>query len=110
MALANRRTSQMLSVTAVEQTYVFPVEVVSYIIWSADVQLILEEDNAIDAHSFRVPQNVLFGPARVAKELHYQSVAGTGNAFLKWLPRLSTGTTDSEQWERRGGVQIGIGG
>lgn len=110
MALANRRTSAVLSVTNADQTYTFPVEVVSYVIWSADVQLILEEDNDIDASSFRVPVNVLFGPARVAKELHYQSVAGTGLAFLKWLPRASIGTTDSPEWERRGGVQIGVDG
>jgi len=110
MALANRRTSAVLTVTNVEQIFTFPVEVVSYVIWSADVQLITEEDNTIDGNSFRIPVNVLFGPARVAQELHYQSVAGTGLAFLKWLPRASTGTSDSEQWDRRGGVQIGIDG
>lgn len=110
MQLAANRTSTVLTVNNTDQTFTFPVEVVSYIIWSADVQLILEEDNAIDANSFRVPQNVLFGPARVVKELHYQAVAGAGLAFLKWQPRQTDGTTDWEQWDRRGGVQIGIGG
>lgn len=110
MALANRRTSQLLVVTAVPDSFEFPVEVVSFIIWSADVQLILEEDNVIDANSFRVPQNVLYGPARISKVLYFASVAGAGIAFLKWQPRASDGTTDWEQWERRGGVQIGTGG
>ena len=94
------RTSALLSVTALEQEYTFPVEVVSYLIWSADGQLILEEDNAIDANSFRIPVNVLYGPARVGKTLHYKFVAGTGIAFMKWLPRLSAGQlSDREMWQ-----------
>lgn len=110
MQLASRRTSAMLAVTIADQTYIFPVEIVSYVIWSADGQLILEEDNAIDANSFRIPTNVLWGPARVCKELHYAFVAGAGLAFLKWQPRASDGTTDWQQWNRRGGIEIGIGG
>jgi len=110
MAQSIERTSQVLSVTTSEDTHTFPVEVVSYVIWSPDVDLILEEDNSIDANSFRIPANFVFGPARVVKELHYKSAAGSGTAYLKWLPRATTGTTDWQQWDKRGGVQIGIDG
>lgn len=110
MAQAIARTSRLLTVTAVQDSFTLPVEGVSYIIWSADVQLIIEEDNEIDAHSFRVPQNVLWGPARILRTLYYRSVAGNGIAFLKWLPRGAVGTTDWQEFDRRGGVQIGIDG
>ena len=100
------RTSAVLSFTTSEKTHTFTTEAVAYLIWTTADVLILEEDNAIDASSFRIPANTLYGPARPCKVLHYKGATGSGTAYLKWLPRISSGKSDWEMWDQRGGVDL----
>ena len=95
--------SKRIVFTGVESTYVLPYFATTYVIWSPDDDFQIQEDEAIDADSFLVPQDTLFSIAHGVKELHIKAAGVGGIAWMKYIVQ-SIHAPDTEIATFRGGI------